>query len=126
MPPTRNEQSLVTELVRLGRRAAEDHLEAVKRQLATDELKVSVRIEESFSIAPTIDRAAHDSHADLVVIGAHGGGCQDNPSWRYGSVAASLISFGTTALLVCQDLPQSLASSSGHRRNIRTPVTLQL
>jgi nucleotide-binding universal stress UspA family protein len=110
----------------LGRRTAEDHLDAVRRQLATADLSVSIRIEESFSIAPTIDRAASDSHADLVVIGAHGGGCQDNPSWRYGSVAASLISFGTSPLLVCQDLPQNLDAHSGQRRHLRTPVTLQL
>jgi nucleotide-binding universal stress UspA family protein len=126
MPPTRDEQSLITELVRLGRRAAEDHLDAVRRQIATDDLVVRVRVEESFSIAPTIDRAANDSHADLVVIGAHGGGCQDNPSWRYGSVAASLISFGTTPLLVCQDLPQHPEATSGRHRHLRTPVTVQV
>jgi nucleotide-binding universal stress UspA family protein len=39
---------------------------------------------------------------DLVVLSAHGYSCKTK--WPYGSVTASFIDYGTTPLLVVQDL----------------------
>jgi nucleotide-binding universal stress UspA family protein len=104
IPSTSHEQALRRELVRAARSAALEHLQALSRQLETGDLKVRVHIEESLTVAAAIDRAARDRRADLVVISAHGSGCQEDPGWRYGSVAASLVAYGSSTLLLCQDL----------------------
>jgi nucleotide-binding universal stress UspA family protein len=124
IPVSAKEQQVIVDLVRTSRQVAEDHLEGMRRQLENDKLRVFVRIEEAASIAQAIDSVAMDLAADAVVIGAHGSGCQDDPRWRYGSVAASLIAYGSTPLLVCQDLPRNRSSQKRMRRQRRTPATL--
>lgn len=119
IPVTDTEQALMADLVRTSRGAVEEYIAGLKRQLESDSLDVKVRIEESFSIAPTIDRIALDLKADLVVLCAHGSGCLDDPAWRYGSVSASLLAYGSTPLMVCQDLPAKPSSSRRRSRQRR-------
>ena len=62
-----------------------------------------LKVEVGTGIATTLHRLVEESAADLVVLCAHGhSGQRQRP---YGSVATSFLTYGTTPLLILQDLP---------------------
>jgi hypothetical protein len=84
---------------------------------------VQTRVLVSDSVISTLHELVEDEGADLVLLSAHGyTGRQKHP---YGSVGISFIAYGTTPLLIIQDLPyhtiestlaEVAASQSGNAR----------
>ena len=94
---------LASQLTDLNRGNAQAHLEALTASLAAPDLKVSFRILSNGNVAQTLQRAARDEGADLVVLSAHGR--SPGAGWPYGAVAGTLIAHGTVPTLLLQDLP---------------------
>jgi nucleotide-binding universal stress UspA family protein len=55
-------------------------------------------------VVSSLHTQVEQEQADLLILSAHGYGGETR--WPYGSVVISFIAYGTTPLLVLQDLPQ--------------------
>jgi nucleotide-binding universal stress UspA family protein len=90
---------LVETLTGYQRRAAEAYLEDLRGRLPVD---VRVELLVSDDVAGALRELAERSTCDLVMLSAHGH--SGSPRSMYGSVTSSLIAYGSTPLLVVQDL----------------------
>jgi nucleotide-binding universal stress UspA family protein len=95
---------LIDHITSRNRQAATHYLDQLHAQLAQTgvETKTSLRIDKN-EIAALHSMVA-DEQADMVMLVAHGH--SGIGRWPYGSVAASFISYGTTSLLIVQDLTE--------------------
>jgi nucleotide-binding universal stress UspA family protein len=100
-PPSREDQELANALTERNRIEAARYLDELLARLPHP-AEVRMFVEEHVSV--TLQQLAQDEKADLVVLSAHGytGGTR----WPYGSLASSFIMYGTTPLLIVQDLPR--------------------
>jgi nucleotide-binding universal stress UspA family protein len=100
-PLTPEENELVNHLVERNYGEATAYLDQLKARLPGE---VHARVEVSDSVITTLQNLIEEEQADLVLLSAHGySGRQKYP---YGSVGISFIAYGTTPLLIMQDLPQ--------------------
>jgi nucleotide-binding universal stress UspA family protein len=90
---------LLDQLTGCRRRRAESYLEDVRRRLAVD---ANVELQVSTDVPGALQALAEEGAFDLVMMSAHGH--SGSPRRIYGSVAASLIGYGSTPLLIVQDL----------------------
>ncbi|RPH56629.1 MAG: universal stress protein [Chloroflexi bacterium] len=67
------------------------------------EIKTNLKIDKNEISA--LHNMVSEEQADMVLLVAHGHSCIGR--WPYGSVAASFISYGTTSLLIMQDLSEN-------------------
>lgn len=73
-----------------------------------------LRIEARANVVATLHNIVEKEAADLVVLSAHGHSCRSE--WPYGSIASSFLTYGTTPLLIMQDLqPHEILSSKVER-----------
>lgn len=79
-----------------------------------------VRVESSSNVATTLHGLVEETAANLVVLSAHGHAGQGQ--WAYGNVAASFLTYGTTPLLIMQDLlPHEILPSKAERMAVDLP-----
>ena len=64
----------------------------------------------SDNVISTLHSVVEQEGADLVMLAAHGRSSESR--WPYGSVATSFIAYGTTPLLIVQDLSQDELEST--------------
>jgi nucleotide-binding universal stress UspA family protein len=103
-PGSPREARLADKLVQANRGMAEEYLEEVKSKLANPHLEVRTVLLVSPRVAHALHELAVREGAHLMVLSAHGH--SGAGPWPYGSVSASLIAYGTTPLLIFQDLPR--------------------
>jgi nucleotide-binding universal stress UspA family protein len=100
-PPPQEEQELIERLIEIKREQGQDYLDEVKAQL-------SVEAEPHLRVSANAPAVLHDlvdeENVDLVVLSAHGQ--SGEAKWPYGSVALNFIAYGSTPLLIVQDLSQ--------------------
>jgi nucleotide-binding universal stress UspA family protein len=101
VPLTLDEIELVNELTERNRLVASSYLEKIRSQLSVD---VETRLLVSDDITATLHDLVEEEDVAVVVLGAHG--YSGRTKWPYGSVALSFIIYGTTPLLIVQDLCQ--------------------
>jgi len=117
-PPSKEDLALADQITERNRLEAEAYREGLQSQLP---LPVVRKVLVSESIASTLHGFAAEEKVDLVVLSAHGysGGTR----WPYGSLASSFITYGTTPLLIVQDLPRNeiepTAAERASRENSR-------
>jgi nucleotide-binding universal stress UspA family protein len=99
-PLSEEDRALAQRLTERNRRAAVEYLERLRERLGTEG---EARIMVSDSPAAALDDLVESEGIDLVVISAHGRSAQ--AKWPYGSVTIGLISYGSTPLIIVQDLP---------------------
>jgi nucleotide-binding universal stress UspA family protein len=98
-PPTQEDVGLVNRLVERNRLEATRYLKQLQSRL-------DVRVRTSVLLSDHAAEALHDlveqANADLVILSAHGhsGGTK----WPYGGLVVNFIGYGTTPLLIVQDL----------------------
>lgn len=98
-PLSAEDELLAAQLVERNRAAMVKRLEQIKAQLPPT---TDIRLIEREDVAASLHELAQSEQADLMVLSAHG---YSSPSqWPYGSVTSNLITFGTTPLLIIQDL----------------------
>jgi len=98
-PPTRQEVELANRIMELNQLEATKYLEQLKSRLSLD---VRTRLLVSDNAAATLHDLVDQENVNLVVLSAHGysGGTR----WPYGSMVVSFIAYGTSPLLIVQDL----------------------
>jgi nucleotide-binding universal stress UspA family protein len=100
MPPAREETELADRLVELNHAEATRYLDDLRSRLPAD---AQARVLISEHIAATLHELVDQENIDLVLLSAHGH--SGLTRWPYGNVVMSFITFGTTPLLILQDLP---------------------
>ena len=116
-PPAREDVELADRIAKRNQLNASKYLEQIQ---TPPSLEVQTRLLVSASTAAALHELIAQENVDLVVLSAHGhsGGTK----WPYGSVALNLVTFGTSPLLIVQDLsPVELESTpaeaaAGERR----------
>lgn len=100
-PLTQEEIGLADRLTELNRREAVKYLEDLRSRLLSD---VHIRLLISEDAAAALHELIVQENVDLVLLSAHG--YTGQAKWPYGSVALNFIAYGTTPLLIMQDLPK--------------------
>lgn len=104
MPSSEEERQLVDRLTELNQTRAGEYLERLQAQISPN---VETRIIVSTAPAASLQDVVEQEHADLVVLSAHG--YTSGTRWPYGSITLNFIAYGTTPLLIVQDLsPEEL------------------
>jgi nucleotide-binding universal stress UspA family protein len=71
------------------------------------ESRIGVTIQTKLEVSPSISRSLHqiadENNVDLTILSAHG--YSGDTRWPYGSVGLGFIVYGSTPLLILQDLP---------------------
>jgi nucleotide-binding universal stress UspA family protein len=106
-PLNQDDLELIQRFVDRNLAAADDYFKRLLTRLAVDFVP---RVLVSENIAISLHQLVEDEAVDLVVISAHG--YAGHARWPYGSLTTSFIEYGTTPLLIVQDLePNALAQS---------------
>ena len=95
-PDVSKRVSLITEY---NRNQATRHLEELRSELSPN---VQTRLLISDNVPETLHELVAQENVDLVMLGAHGYGI--GARWPYGSMVLHFIVYGTTPLLIVQDL----------------------
>jgi nucleotide-binding universal stress UspA family protein len=99
--PTQEDQDLADRLTERNQEEAEKYLAELKSRLSKP---VETRLLVSDKTSLSLHILVEDEKVDLVLMSAHG--YSGDPHWPYGSVVVSFIIYGSTPLLIFQDLPE--------------------
>jgi nucleotide-binding universal stress UspA family protein len=99
IPLTGEEAELVDRITEHERLDVTRYLEGLKARIECD---VQPRLIENTATAAALHDLVEQEGVDLVVLSAHGQ--TSSPKWPYGSMALNFIVYGTTPLLVVQDM----------------------
>ncbi len=100
-PPTGEDVELADRIVERNRAEAIQYLDQLRSRLSGD---IQARVLVGDHVAATLHELVDQEKIDLVLLTAHGYSALTR--WPYGSVVISFITYGTTPLLIVQDLPQ--------------------
>jgi nucleotide-binding universal stress UspA family protein len=98
-PPSPEDIELAKELVERNQTEAEHYLRQIKRRFSGD-LNSHLIVGED--VADALHNLVEQEKPDLVVMSAHG--YSGSTQWPYGSLALNFIAYGTTPLVIVQDL----------------------
>ncbi len=101
-PLNQEEIKLSDQIISCNQRNAVDYLEQIRSQLSSQAIDVKTRLIVSDDMIAELHELAEQEKADLVVLSAHGYSCKSK--WPYGSLAISFITYGTSPLIVVQDV----------------------
>jgi nucleotide-binding universal stress UspA family protein len=91
---------LVSQLTERNRAEAINYLEDLKSRI---DLTIQTKLEVSPSISRSLHQIADENNVDLTILSAHG--YSGDTRWPFGSVGLGFIVYGSTPLLILQDLP---------------------
>ena len=91
---------LVNQLTERNRAEAIKYLEDLKSRI---DIPIQTKLEVSPSVSRTLHQIAEENDVDLTILSAHG--YSGDTRWPYGSVGLGFIVYGSTPLLILQDLP---------------------
>lgn len=101
-PLSAEEESLITRVADLNYRAASHYFDQLQSRLSLQGVSLQTRLAISDNATAALHDMVNQENADLVMLVAHGHSGERR--WPYGSVAASFIAYGTTPLMIMQDL----------------------
>jgi nucleotide-binding universal stress UspA family protein len=117
LPFSEKEMKLVNQLTDKNQKAATHYLEQLVTQFSLKGLTITTKL----IIADNVTSALHDmieeSQPDLVMLVAHG--YSGERRWAYGSITTSMIAYGSTPLLIVQDLTENDVPPTHAERAIR-------
>lgn len=93
---------LAHQLTERNRVEASQYLEGLKSRIA---VPILTQLEISPSVSRSLHQIADENDVDLTIISAHG--YSGDTRWPYGSVGLGFIVYGSTPLLILQDLPNN-------------------
>jgi nucleotide-binding universal stress UspA family protein len=105
--PTEEDLQLARRLVERNTAEAAAYLDRLRKRLSVD---AQPRLMVGGDVATTLEDTVESEEADLVVLSAHG--YSGAPKRTYGSITASFIAYGTTPLLIIQDIVEEEAQPS--------------
>jgi nucleotide-binding universal stress UspA family protein len=100
-PPSLEDTELSNRVIERNKYVAESYLADLVNRL---DVVVDTRLLISPDVYGSLHNLAEQENADLVLLSAHGytGGMQ----WPYGNVVVSFVAYGSSPLLIVQDLPR--------------------
>jgi len=99
-PPTPEDLELASQLTERNRVEAARYLDEIQARL---DVPIETRVLVADNVNAALHRLSESEAVDLVILSAHG--YSGETKWPYGSVVVSFIAYGSTPLLVIQDLP---------------------
>ncbi len=100
-PLSQQDIELANMVVERNRVEAEKYLDEIKHRLGD---RTGTRLLVDGNVPASLQRLAEEQHVDLVILSAHG--YTGSTKWPYGSTVISFIAYGTTPLLIVQDVPR--------------------
>jgi len=107
-PLSDKDQQLVKRLTEINADESEKYLNNLVNQF--EDLEVASIIESSKKPTTALHNIVDREKIDLVLLSAHGYSGENR--WPYGNIALNFIVYGTTPLLIIQDLSQDEAVKS--------------
>ena len=107
VPLTDEESDMIAQITERNRAAAARYLGQLRSLLSVE---VETRLEVSGDLAAALHSIVEQEAVDLVVLSAHGHSGREK--WAYGTTALCFIVYGTTPLLIVQDLPRNMVERS--------------
>jgi nucleotide-binding universal stress UspA family protein len=104
-PFTREIHSLIEQLIEINTSEASKYLNEITSRLDCKGVTLESRLMVDENPSGPLHHIIETEDIDLVVISAHGN--TGSRRWPYGSVAANLVSYGTTPLMIINDMPSS-------------------
>lgn len=101
-PLSIDDSHLIDQLTARNWQEATHYLGQIQAQLAQTGVDIRTSLKIDRNEIATLHNMVAEEQADMVLLVAHGYACIGR--WPYGSVASSFISYGTTSLLIMQDL----------------------
>jgi nucleotide-binding universal stress UspA family protein len=98
-PPTQEDVELANRIVERNRLEATRYLKQLQSRL---DVHVRTSVLLSDHTAETLHDLVEQASADLVILSAHG--YSGGTKWPYGSLVVNFIGYGTTPLMIVQDL----------------------
>jgi nucleotide-binding universal stress UspA family protein len=98
--PSQEDLLLVNQLTERNRAEAIKYLEDLKSRIG---VTIQTKLEVSPSISRSLHQMAEENEVDLTILSAHG--YSGDTRWPFGSVGLGFIVYGSTPLLILQDLP---------------------
>jgi nucleotide-binding universal stress UspA family protein len=117
MPISQEMTELSNQFVEKNHQAASHYFKQLVAQFSTKALKIKTHISIGDSAIAVLHDMVEESNADLVLLVAHGE--TGERRWPYGSVTTSFIAYGSTSLLIMQDLPDTEIYPTPIERAIR-------
>lgn len=105
-PLSVNDQALIARIEKINTEETKRYFETLSQQFPDD--KVERIIESSQKPNVALHMIADREEIDLVILSAHG--FSGDNRWPYGDIALNFIAYGTTPLLINQDLSQAEAA----------------
>lgn len=99
--PQAEDLALAEQLTERNRLAARRYLEEHRARLSA-EVETQFRLVVSEDVTTALHEIVEEEGVDLIVLCAHGHSARTR--WPYGNIVASFITYGTTPLLIVQDL----------------------
>lgn len=102
-PVNEEVKSLTDKLREINIKEAENYIENIKKQFPPENVEIIIESSKQPTIAlhNIIDR----ENVDLVLLSAHGYSGENR--WPYGKIALNFIAYGTTPLIIIQDIDQN-------------------
>ena len=110
VPLSEEELDMVSRMIARATHEASAYFENLDKQLAPQGIDIQTRQTVSDNVTASLMEMIAQENVDLVLLVAHG--YSGLPKWPYGSVANHLISFGTSHLLIMQDMSSEEAERS--------------
>jgi len=98
-PPVREDVELADRIAKRNQSEASKYLKQIQ---TPPSLEVQTRLLTNASAATALHELVAQENVDLVVLSAHG--LSGGTKWPYGSVALNLVTYGTSPVLIVQDL----------------------
>ncbi len=103
LPRSKEDTDLAERLMGRNYSEAEHYLAQLDSQLSSTEISIQTFLHIGSNAAATLDDLVESENVHLVVLSAHGYNSVEK--WPYGSVAVNFIAYGSTPLLIMQDIP---------------------
>jgi len=101
-PLTEEEVGLADRVNELNRQEALNQLEYLQAWLSSSQIRVLIRVLTHSRAGEALHDLVTAEHVDLVILSAHGG--SGKPKRPYGNMAINFIVYGSTPLLIAQDV----------------------
>ncbi|MBI9049054.1 MAG: universal stress protein [Anaerolineaceae bacterium] len=112
VPLSDSDKLLLDSITERNRQEAESYLNQLKNRMESEEFSFSPHIVACESISTALHEYIAKSNADLVAFCAHG--YSGKSHWPFSSLVTNFIAFGTTPLLIVQDMtPDQVKISMG-------------
>lgn len=107
-PVNKGDLEMVEKITTVNRKEVSNYIDQLNAQLLNNHAKT--RIESSTKPAVTLHNIIDQENADLVILSAHG--LSGDNKWPYGQTALNFIVYGTTPIIIFQDLKKDEIETS--------------